>query len=35
MERAILQIVGGGLYLFNKVFLDVMEHKRGKNEEAF
>lgn len=35
MERMILQIVGGGLYLLNKLFLDIMEYKRGKNEEAF
>ena len=36
MERLILQITGGGLYLLNKVFLNVMERSRRKKlEERF
>ena len=33
MSRTMLQLLGGGMYLLNKIFLDAMEHVRSKNEE--
>ena len=35
MKHLGLQIVGGVLYLLNKVFLDLMERRRNHDEEAF